>query len=59
VSTQPECALIPVHATSGCAGHLRRTARGLVAYDRQDKIIGIFTNTDDGAAALLAKEAGA
>jgi hypothetical protein len=54
VSKQPDCPLIPVLATSGCAGHLRRTPRGFVAYDCNDKPIGIFTNTDDGAAASLA-----
>jgi hypothetical protein len=53
VCQQPDCPLIPVHATSGCAGHLRRTARGFLAYDCDDKPIGIFTNTDDGARALL------
>jgi hypothetical protein len=54
MSKPPECQLIPVHATDRCAGHLRRTARGFLAYDCNDKPIGIFTSTDDGAAALLA-----
>ncbi|MFZ0653447.1 MAG: hypothetical protein WCD60_01925 [Pseudolabrys sp.] len=54
MSKPPECTLIPVHATDRCAGHLRRTHRGFVAYDCNDKPIGIFANTDDGATALLA-----
>ena len=54
MSKPPECTLIPVHATDRCAGHLRHTHRGFVAYDCNDKPIGIFTNTDDGATALLA-----
>jgi hypothetical protein len=53
MSKQPECALIPIHATSGCAGHLRRTARGFVAYDANDKPVGIFADTDLAAQALL------
>jgi hypothetical protein len=51
-----DCPLIPVHSTSGCVGHLRRTARGFVAYDAKDKPIGVFASADEGAAALLAKE---
>ena len=54
MSKPPEPTLIPVHATDRCAGHLRRTYRGFVAYDCNDKPIGIFTNTDEGATALLA-----
>ena len=45
MSKPPECTLIPVHATDRCAGHLRRTAAGFLAYDRDDRIIGIFTST--------------
>jgi hypothetical protein len=54
MSKPSECTLIPVHAADRCAGHLRRTAAGFLAYDCNDKIIGIFTNTDEGATALLA-----
>lgn len=52
--SKQEFPLVPVHGQAGCAGHLRRTAHGFVAYDCNDKPIGIFTSTSDGAAALLA-----
>jgi hypothetical protein len=47
-----ECQLV-VHSTVGCVGHLRRTARGFVAYDANDKPVGIFADTDHAAQALL------
>jgi hypothetical protein len=39
--------------SAGCVGQLRRTARGFVAYDANDKPVGIFADTDHAAQALL------
>jgi hypothetical protein len=45
--------LMPVFDTSGCCGHLLRTAKGIKAYDRVDRLVGIFETPDLGIAALL------
>jgi hypothetical protein len=50
VSTRP---LMPVHDTTGCIGHLLRSARGFRAFDRDDRQIGIYNTAGDGLVALL------
>jgi hypothetical protein len=41
------------HAPSGaCRGHIVRTARGFVAYDRSDREVGTFGSEDEAASAL-------
>jgi hypothetical protein len=39
--------------TTGCVGHILRTARGFRACDANDKEIGVFETTGLGIAALL------
>jgi hypothetical protein len=45
--------LIPVHNTTGCVGHLLRSARGFRAFDSDDREIGSYPNADLAVAALL------
>jgi hypothetical protein len=45
--------LMPVFNTSGCVGHILRTARGFRACDANDKEIGVFETPAAGIAALL------
>jgi hypothetical protein len=45
--------LIPVIAGGFCAGHLINLGpRGVAAYDRNEKAIGIFTSATEAAAAV-------
>jgi hypothetical protein len=50
VSTRP---LMPVFDTTGCCGHILRTARGFRACDRNDRQIGVFETPPLAIAALL------
>jgi hypothetical protein len=45
--------LTPVFNTSGCVGHILRTARGFRACDTNDREIGIFETAGLGIVALL------
>jgi hypothetical protein len=45
-------ALVPVHGTHGCAGHLLRSARGFRAIDVQDREVGTYASSEAGIAAL-------
>jgi hypothetical protein len=44
---------MPVHDTTGCIGHLLRSARGFRACDRNDRQIGVFETPALAIAALL------
>jgi hypothetical protein len=46
-------ALMLVHDTTGCVGHLLRSARGFRAFDSNDKQISIYATAGDGVVALL------
>jgi hypothetical protein len=46
---------MPVHDTTGCVGHLLRSARGFRAFDANDKQIGIYATAGDGVVALLGR----
>lgn len=46
MTKQTDCPLVPVFGEAGMAGHLLRSARGIVAYDRNDKIIGMFASVN-------------
>jgi hypothetical protein len=50
--------LVPVHDTTGCVGHLLRSARGFRAFDAMDKQIGIYATAGDGVVALLERSTG-
>lgn len=45
--------LMPVFDTTGCCGHLLRSARGFRAFDANDKEIGIYETAGLGLVALL------
>jgi hypothetical protein len=45
--------LMPIHNTTGCVGHVLRTAKGFRACDAFDKEIGTFESATLAAAALL------
>jgi hypothetical protein len=45
--------LTPVHNTSGCIGHLLRSAKGFRAFDRDDQEIGTYERAGLGLVALL------
>jgi hypothetical protein len=45
--------LVPVFGVSGCAGFLLRSARGVKAYDSNDKLVGIYPTAGEGIVALL------
>jgi hypothetical protein len=45
--------LMPVFSTSGCVGHILRTAKGFRVCDANDKQIGVYESPDLGIAALL------
>ena len=44
--------LVSVHGTTGCVGHLLRSARGFRAFDASDKEIGVFETAGLGLVAL-------
>jgi hypothetical protein len=52
--SRPEHSVAPVIGINGCVGHLIRTARGVRAFDADDKEIGTYPTMDEAAAALLA-----
>jgi hypothetical protein len=45
--------LMPIHNTTGCVGHVLRTAKGFRACDANDKQVGIFATPALAVAALL------
>jgi hypothetical protein len=45
--------LVPVHDTTGCVGHLLRSAKGFRAFDANDKEIGTYPTAGLGIVALL------
>ena len=45
--------LTPVFDTTGHCGHLLRSARGIKAYDSNDKLIGIYPTAGEEIIALL------
>ena len=45
--------LAPVFDTTGCCGHLLRSAKGFRAFDHNDRQIGIYATAGDGLVALL------
>jgi hypothetical protein len=47
----------PVVVNSRCIGHIFRTARGYVAYDRTDTPIGTYATEKEAADALAALDA--
>jgi hypothetical protein len=49
----PKPAITPVVSGSGCVGHLRPTCRGYQAFDRDDRLLGVFIRMDEAAAAIL------
>ena len=44
---------MPIFNTSGCVGHILRTAKGFRARDANDKKIGVYETAGLGIAALL------
>jgi hypothetical protein len=50
ISTRP---LIPIHDTTGCVGHVLRSAKGFRAFDRDDREIGTYATAGEGLVALL------
>jgi hypothetical protein len=56
---RPEHSFAPVIGINGCVGHLIWTARGVRAFDADDKEVGTYPTMDAAAAALLALSAGA
>ena len=51
--SRPGHSFAPVIGSTGCVGHVIWTARGVRAFDADDKEIGGFATMDAGAAALL------
>ena len=51
--TRPEHSFAPVIGSTGCVGHLIWTARGVRAFDRDDREVGTYPTMDAAAAALL------
>ena len=51
---RPEHSFAPVIGSTGCVGHLIWTARGVRAFDADDKEVGTFASMDSAAAALFA-----
>jgi hypothetical protein len=52
--TRPEHSFAPVIGSTGCVGHLIWTARGVRAFDADDKeVVGTYASMDAAAAALL------
>jgi hypothetical protein len=49
----PKSPLTPVVTSLGCLGHVRATAKGFVAYDRDDRPIGTFADANQAIAAVL------
>jgi hypothetical protein len=49
----PKSPLTPVVTDLGCLGHVRATAKGFVAYDRDDRPIGTFADASSAIAAVL------
>jgi hypothetical protein len=52
--SRPEHSFAPVIGSTGCVGHLIWTARGVRAFDADDKEIGVYATMADAAAALFA-----
>jgi hypothetical protein len=51
--SRPEHSFAPVIGSTGCVGHLIWTARGVRAFDADDKEIGTYASMDQAAAILL------
>ncbi len=51
--SRPEHSFAPVIGSTGCVGHLIRTARGVRAFDATDKEVGTYATMGEAAAALL------
>ena len=47
---RPEHSFAPVIGSIGCVGHLIWTARGVRAFDADDKEVGTFASMDSAAA---------
>ena len=54
---KPEHTFAPVIGSTGCVGHLLWTARGVRAFDADDRGIGTYATMDEAAAALLERAA--
>ena len=54
--TRPEHSFAPVIGATGCVGHLIWTARGVRAFDADDREVGTST-MDEAAIVLLGKRA--
>jgi hypothetical protein len=49
--------LIPIHATTGCCGHLVECVNGYRDYDQDNKSIGLFRTPQLAVAAVLERAA--
>ena len=49
---RPEHSFAPVIGSTGCVGHLIWTARGVRAFDVDDKEVGTYSSMDAAAAVL-------
>jgi hypothetical protein len=55
--TEHKPPITPVMGACGCLGHIRPTAKGYVAYGRDDQYLGTFSDPA-AAAALILKSGG-